>query len=207
MVMMNATAIQKSLPASDEARLIFDSRQGDPEAFNLLVLHYQDRIYNLAVRILGDEDVAGDVTQNTFMTAYLNLPRFRNGSFRSWLYRIATNACYDIHRFHHRHPVISIDDKDLAEEKLRPLDGFSSSRGLPEKEYERHEVEHIIQQALVKLDIDHRTVVILVDQQELDYKETACILGLPIGTVKSRLARGRQYLRKLLLESLSLIYD
>ena len=193
--------IQEGSSISDEAGLILASRQGDQKAFNQLVLHYQDRIYNLAVRILGDEDSAGDITQNTFLTAYLKLAGFRNGSFRSWLYRIATNACYDVHRLHKRHPVLSIDDKELAEEKLFPLDDYSVASGLPEREFEKRELEQIIQHALNQLDIRQRTLVVLVDQQELDYKEAAKILGIPVGTVKSRLARARLRLRQLLSHS------
>jgi RNA polymerase sigma-70 factor (ECF subfamily) len=169
-----------------ESELILAARKGDLDAFNQLVLRYQDRIYNLAVRILGDEDDAGDITQNTFLTAYLNLPRFRNDSFRSWLYRIATNACYDIFRQHKRHPVMSMENEDLVDEKLFPLDNFSSSNMMPEAEFDRHELEEVVQHALIQLDMDQRTVVILVDQQQFDYREAAQVLGIPIGTVKSR---------------------
>jgi len=186
----------------NESELILAARKGDVDAFKQLVLRYQDRIYNLAVRILGDEDDAGDIMQNTFLTAYLNLPRFRNGSFLSWLFRIATNSCYDIFRQHKRHPVMSMEDKDLGEEKLVPLDNISSSNMIPEVEYERHEFEEVVQHALNQLDIDQRVVVILVDQQEFDYQEAAQILRIPVGTVKSRLARARLRLRQLLNSTL-----
>lgn len=196
---MASTVLNKQVSAwSDEAGLISASRLGDQQAFNQLVLAYQDRIYNLAVRILGDVETAGDVTQHTFITAYLNLPRFRNGSFRSWLYRIATNACYDIYRQHKRHHVLSIDHDQLAEEKLLPLENTSYASDLPELEAERKELGRIILYALSQLDMDQRSVLILVDQQELDYREAAQILGVPMGTVKSRLARARLHLRQLL---------
>jgi RNA polymerase sigma factor (sigma-70 family) len=195
-------AVQDNSASSNEASLIFDARQGDLVAFNQLVLSYQDRVYNLAARILGDEDSAEDITQTTFLTAYLNLPRFRNGSFRSWLFRIATNACYDAFRRSKRHPVFSIEENELVEEKLSPLDDFSSSAPLPEVELERHELAHFVQQALNHLDLEQRAVVILVDQQEFDYQQAAQILGIPVGTVKSRLARARLRLRQLLRDSL-----
>jgi RNA polymerase sigma-70 factor (ECF subfamily) len=201
MATTNYTAFQAGLPGSDEAGLIFNAKKGDLEAFNQLVLSYQDRIYNLTLRILGDEDAAGDITQNTFLTAYLNLPRFRGGSFRSWLYRIATNACYDVYRQHKRYPVLSIESEVLAEERLSPLYDFSGYSILPETEVERHELEQVIQQALNQLDADQRTVVVLVDQQDFDYRETAQILGIPIGTVKSRLSRARLRLHQLLSNS------
>ncbi len=195
---------QERVTSSNEATLISNARQGNLQAFNQLVLNYQDRIYNLAARILADEDLAGDITQNTFLTAYLNLARFRGGSFRSWLFRIATNACYDVHRRRKRHPILSIDQTDLAEEKLSPLDDFSSSGSMPEIEYERHELARLVQKALNRLEVDHRTIVILVDQQGLDYNEAAQILGIPVGTVKSRLARARLRLHQILSPSMEL---
>ncbi len=193
---------QESSAGSNEASLISDARQGDMQAFNQLVLSYQDRIYNLAARILGDGDLADDITQNTFLTAYLNLPRFRNGSFRSWLYRIATNACYDVYRQHKRHPVFSIDHEDYTEEKFLPLDEFPSSTMLPEVELDRHELERTVQAALNHLEVDQRTVVVLVDLQGFDYQEAAHAMGIPVGTVKSRLARGRVRLHQLLSHAL-----
>lgn len=187
--------------ALDEVDLILAAQKGDLQAFNQLVLSYQDKIYNLAARILGDEDLAADITQNTFLTAYINMPRFRNGSFRSWLYRIATNACYDEFRRHKRYPVFSIEDEIAAEEKLSPLYDSSATSDLPETELERQEVELVVRQALNKLDVDQRAVVVLVDQQDLDYQQAAEVLAIPIGTLKSRLSRARQQLRDTLSNS------
>ncbi len=200
--MTSYAAFQKSLNSPNETALILSARQGDLDAFNQLVLVYQDRIYNLALRILGDDYAAEDITQNTFLTAYLNLPRFRNGSFRSWLYRIATNACYDVYRRHKRHPVMSMENEELAEEKISPLDEFSNFGWLPEIELERHELARTVQRALNQLDMDQRAVVILVDQQDFDYLEAAQVLGIPVGTVKSRLARARMRLHQILSVSL-----
>ncbi len=197
MITMVAAARQ-SLIDNKEADLVRVAQKGDSEAFNQLVLSYQDRVFSLAARILGDEDVADDVTQNTFLSAFLNLPRFRNGSFRSWLFRIATNLCYDVHRRHKRHPVLSIEDKDLAEEKLLPLYDFSGSSVFPETAVEGLELKRAVQHAINQLDEDQRTVVVLVDIQEFDYQETAQILGIPMGTVKSRLSRARLRLTQLL---------
>jgi RNA polymerase sigma-70 factor (ECF subfamily) len=177
------------------------AQKGDLQVFNQLVLSYQEKIYNLAARILGDEDLAADITQNTFLTAYINMPRFRNGSFRSWLYRIATNACYDEFRRHKRYPVFSIEDEIAAEEKLSPLYDSSATSDLPETELERQEVELVVRQALNKLDVDQRAVVVLVDQQDLDYQQAAEVLAIPIGTLKSRLSRARQQLRDTLSNS------
>ena len=188
----------KRLVGFDEASLILASRKGDLDAFNQLVLNYQSMIYNLAERILGDSDAADDITQDTFLTAYLNLPRFRNGSFRSWLYRIATNACYDVHRQHKRHPVFSIEKEIIEDQKLKPVFNTPGSSSLPEVEFDRHELSRIIQQALNQLEVDQRMVISLVDLQDFDYQEAAQILAIPVGTVKSRLARARLRLRHLL---------
>ena len=192
------TGTHETIISLNEADLVLAAQKGDLEAFNQLVLSYQDRIFNLAARILGDNDLAEDITQNTFLTAYLNLPRFRNGSFRSWLYRIATNLCYDVHRRHKRYPVLSLENEVLAEERISPLHNFSGSSIMPEMEVERRELEQVIQQALNRLDADQRTIIVLIDQQDFDYAEAAQILRIPIGTVKSRLARARLRLRQLL---------
>jgi RNA polymerase sigma-70 factor, ECF subfamily len=197
MVTRYATTLESSI-GLNEADLVRVAQKGDVEAFNQLVRFYQDRIFSLAARILGDEDSAEDITQNTFLTAYLNLPRFRNGSFRSWIYRIATNACYDELRRHKRYPVLSLEHEDDAEERLLPLYDFQGRGILPEKEAERHELEQAIQMALSQLDVDRRAAVVLVDLQELTYQEAAQVLGIPVGTVKSRLARGRLGLSQLL---------
>jgi RNA polymerase sigma factor (sigma-70 family) len=198
MVTKEYVAIKEGVTKSGETNLIASARQGDLESFNNLVLRYQDRIFNLAVRILSDEDLADDVTQTTFLAAYKNLAGFRNGSFQSWLYRIATNACYDQFRQQKRHPVTSIQDQELGEEKYFPLVDYSSHSTMPEKELERHEMEKVVEHALDQLKIDLRNVVVLVDMQEVDYQEAAKILRIPVGTVKSRLSRGRQRLRQLL---------
>jgi len=190
-----------SLIGLNEAGLVLDAQKGDLEAFNQLVILYQDRIYNLALRIVGDEYLAEDITQNTFLAAYRNLPGFRNGSFRSWLYRIATNACYDELRRRKKHPVLSLEYEDRTEERLLPPYDFPGPMSLPGKEYERLELEQVIQQALNQLDADQRAVVVLVDLQGFDYMESAQVLGIPIGTVKSRLARARLRLRHLLLRT------
>jgi len=183
---------------NNESDLVMAAERGSVEAFNQLVLCHQDRIFNLALRILGDEDTAEDITQNTFMNAYLNLSRFRHGSFHGWLYRIATNACYDEYRQQKSRPMLPINNKDQAEERMLPFEQFSGTAALPELEVERHEQERVIQSALNGLDPDQRTVIVLVDQQDLDYKEAAQILGIPLGTVKSRLARGRLRLHQIL---------
>ena len=192
------TTTWASLIGLNEIGLVLAAQKGDLEAFNQLVILYQDRIYNLALRILGDEYLTEDITQNTFLIAYRSLPGFRNGSFRSWLYRITVNACYDELRRRKKHPVLSLEDEDRTEERLLPLYDFPTPISSPGEEYERLELEEVVQQALSWLDAGQRAVVVLVDLQGFDYIEAAQVLGIPIGTVKSRLARARLRLRHLL---------
>ena len=206
-MMTNYADTRESSISMIEANLILAAQKGDLEAFNQLVLFYQDRIFAMAQKILGDGNLAEDITQNAFLTAYLNLPRFRNGSFRSWLYRIAINACYDELRWHKRHPVLSLENEDEAEELLMPLNDLRGSSLLPEKVVEKRELEQFIQQALNRLDADQRAVVVLVDLQDFDYQEAAQILGVPMGTIKSRLVRARLKLRHMLVNPFGLPAD
>ena len=148
--------------------------------------------------MLWMEPTIFSAAQNAFISAYRNLSSFRNGSFRSWLYRIATNLCYDEIRRRKRHPLLSLEYEDNEEERLFPAFDLPDPRILPEKEYERRELKQAVQRAIDKLDPDQRAVVVLVDLQDFDYQEAAQILGIPIGTVRSRLARARLRLRSLL---------
>jgi RNA polymerase sigma-70 factor, ECF subfamily len=198
---MKYPMIRENITGLNETNLVSTAQKGDLEAFNQMVLFYQDRIFSLALRILGDEDSAEDITQNTFLTAYLKLHQFRNGSFCSWLYRIATNACIDEIRRHKSHPILPLEYDDDVEEKLFPVMDFPDPGILPEIEVEKHELEQVVQKAINRLDEDQRVVVVLVDLQERDYQETAQILGIPLGTVKSRLARARLRLHNLLKDS------
>lgn len=197
-MLMNYAAAQDSFRGLSEANLVLTAQKGDLEAFNQLVVLYQERIFNLALRILGDEDSADDIAQHTFLAAYRSLPGFRRGSFRGWLYRIATNACYDELRWRKKHPIQLLECEDGEEARLSPPSDFPNSSYLPEKEYERRELEQVIQRALNQLNADQRAVVVLVDLQGFGYEEAAQILGVSMGTLKSRLVRARLQLRYLL---------
>ena len=185
---------QISLGGLNDSDLVWSAQQGDLEAFNQIVLGYQDRIFTLALRLLGDEDSAEDITQNTFLAAYHSLPHFRNGSLRSWLYRIATNASYDEIRSRKRHPILPLEDEESKVERFMRPDDCPGSCISPEEAYERCELEQEIQEGLNQLAENRRVVVILVDLQGLDYLEAAQILKVSVGTVKSRLARARAQL-------------
>src|SRR3989304_6060749 len=183
----------------DEAALIADARRGDVDAFNRLLLPHQSKAYNLAYRITGDGESAADATQEALLSAYRNLRGYRGGSFRAWLLRIVTNACYDELRRRKRRPAESLEaleEDSLAGESLGAPDIFDSTDDGPEASAERAEVTRAIERCLQRLPEEFRTAVILADILALDYVEVAGAMGSPIGTVRSRLARARGRLRE-----------
>ena len=170
--------------------------------FNNLVLDHQDAVYNFAFYLLGDPDLAEDVTQKAFLNAYLSYDTFHGPSVRSWLLKIVKNAAYDELRRIQRHPALSIEDMESDETSGSEWDLLSSGGPTPEQEILDRERADMIQDALARLGEAFRMVIVLVDIQELDYQEAAQVLGVPVGTVKSRLARARQQFR-VALESLN----
>jgi len=182
------------VPRSDEDRLIERAHAGEVEAFNDLVTRYQDSVYHLAFRILGDEAAASDATQEAFIAAYRRLHTFRTGSFKSWLYRIVTNKCYDALRAHRRRLTVPIDEltDDQGESFHSPLVAHHDG---PEATVQRRELTALLQRHIASLPIDQRTVLVLSDVHGLSYGEIAAITRLRLGTVKSRLSRGRARLR------------
>lgn len=179
----------------DEPALIKDAQSGNLEAFNHLVLAYQDQVFNTAVRILGDDDLAADATQEAFISAFKSINAYRGGSFRSWLLRTVTNACLDELRRVKRHPSTPLepDNEDgLENESPRWLADPAPS---PEEKINQEELEHAIQHCLENLPSDFRAVVVLADIQGLNYDEVAAAVRKPVGTIKSRLARARMRLR------------
>ncbi len=179
----------------DEPALIRAAQRGDLEAFNRLVLAYQDALYNAALRILGDEDLAADATQEAFLSAFRALNAYRGGSFKAWLLRTVTNACYDELRRRKRRPTTPLEPENEAGEEVEAPRWLADPSASPEDELIRAELEHAIQHCLDALPIEFRTVVVLTDIQGLDYKDAARAARLPLGTIKSRLARARLRLR------------
>ena len=180
----------------DEAALIRAAQRGNMDAFNELVLTYQHRVYNLAYRILGDPASASDATQETFIAAYQKIATFRGGSFRSWLLRIVANRCYDELRRRKRRPITSWEEFGDVDAEANPalINGGES----PEESVERGELARLLQAAISSLPADQRVVLVLSDVEGMNYAEIAETVGIPVGTVKSRLARARAKLRDLL---------
>jgi RNA polymerase sigma-70 factor (ECF subfamily) len=181
----------------DEAQLIGVAKQGDLLAFNRLITTYQNRLFNVAYRIMGDPDDAADATQDALISAFRKLKSYRGGSFRAWLMRIVTNACYDELRRRKRRPAVSMDD--LGEETLETDDAgdavLRAPQDGPEAEAMRSELAHAIQDCLDRLPDEFRVVAVLADVQGYEYREVAEVVGKPLGTIKSRLARARARLR------------
>ena len=182
----------------DETVLIHDAQRGDLEAFNQLVLAYQDIVFNTALRIMDDEDQAADATQNAFLSAFRGINSFRGGSFRAWLLRTVTNACYDEFRRKKRRPTTPLEPETDDGEEIETPRWLTDPTDSPEEQLEKAELEHAIEHCLRALPTDFRTVVVLADIQGLDYSEVAKAVNRPLGTIKSRLARARLRLRECL---------
>ena len=184
----------------DEESLIREAKRGDLDAFNRLVIEYQSRAFNLAFRFMGDPASAADVTQDAFISAFRGIGKFRGGSFRSWLLRIVVNGCYDELRRRKRRPSASLDEYSDDGDRLLVEAGtsFSHETEKPEQEAERSEVRAAIEKCLEELPPEFKVVALLVDVQGYDYREAAQMIGKPVGTVKSRLARARGRLRECL---------
>lgn len=211
-----ATSRAQTPEPPDETALIRAALSGTPqrriESFNRLVEWYQDAVYTLAYRILGEPARAADATQEAFITAYRRLETYRGGSFRAWLMRITANQCYDILRRERRRAEIAFDDLAGADSD----DGASlpDNAESPEDAAQRAELHRAIQDCINALSTDQRMVLVLSDIEGLDYAAIAETVSAQLGTVKSRLSRARasvrdclQAVRELLPPEFRLISD
>jgi RNA polymerase sigma-70 factor (ECF subfamily) len=185
----------------DDSALATRARTGDLAAFNALVETHQDAVYGLCLRMLASSHAAEDVTQDVFLAAYRRIDSYRGGVFRAWLLRIAANACTDELRRRRRRPQVSLDE---ATGDGSPLDLPDESES-PEESVLRGELSRYIQAGLMALPPDQRAAVVLCDVQGLSYEEVSAALHVSLGTVKSRLSRGRARLRDLLLRQRELL--
>lgn len=178
----------------DDLSLIDRFKAGDISAFEEILLRHQDKIYNLCRRMLGDAHDAEDAAQDVFLKAYQNLNKFEpEASLHTWLYRIAVNTCIDYRRnpFFESLFKSSREGDEFVED--RPVDSPS-----PERLYESKQISKAIQLALGRLSPKLRIVIILREIECLSYEEIAEVLDISIGTVKSRISRAREELKKLL---------
>jgi RNA polymerase sigma-70 factor (ECF subfamily) len=179
----------------DDEALLDRARRGDREAFTDLVVRHQDELYTMALRYTGRPSDAADVVQETFLRAFLNVPKLRGASIRPWLHRVALNAARDLHRRNARRPADPMED---AEGKVLELPDPGAG---PEVRAENRERAGAIRSALLELPDEFRSAVVLRDVSDLTYEEIAETLRLPLGTVKSRISRGRTLLAAALRRS------
>lgn len=180
----------------DELQLVRSAQKGDLDAFNQLIISYQELTYNIAYRMLSDQYSAEDATQKAFISAYRSLRSYRGGSFRAWLLRIVTNKCYDELRHRKRHPTTNLEPTNsTSEEVIESPHWLADNNPTPEQALERVDLERAVQYCINQLPDNFRIVVIMVDLQNFNYKEVSQVTGNPLGTVKSRLARARMRLR------------
>lgn len=176
---------------ADDANLLERAAAGDLEAFNQLVLRHQNLAYSHAFAMLGNRAQAEDATQESFVKAFQALHTFRGASFRAWLLKIVTNSAYDVLRRSHRHPTQPLLPEDENGEEVESAAWLADSASDVQEVVERQELSKQIYQALGELPEAFRSVLTLIDVNEMDYTEAAEALNIPLGTVKSRLARAR----------------
>ena len=177
----------------NEKALIQRAQKGNHDAFAALVDEHQRYVYNLALRVVKDENEAPDLTQETFVRAWTALPNFKGQSqFRTWLYRIVTNLCYN------RLPNLRRSLNDLGDDVMEdiPETNFNS----PASEFESNETRQHLKEAIQGLDANYQLLITLRYQNELSYEEIASTLNLPLGTVKTGIFRAKEQLRKSLVQ-------
>lgn len=187
----------------DDQALAAAAQQGDLNAFNQLVIHYQKLAYHVAYRILSDADAAADATQDAFLRAYKAIGQYRGGSFKAWILRIVTNTCYDQLRAKQRRPTSSLDALLVTEPSPGP--SFVDQAESPEAYAERQELSRTIQTGINALPPDQRVALTLCDVAGMNYQEIAEVTRVSLGTVKSRISRARTKLRDYLLTQQELL--
>jgi len=181
-----------TLVEQNDADLVRQTLCGNTSAYNGLVMRYQRQVYNLAYRMLGNAEDAGDLVQETFLRAYGALASFRqDASFLTWLYKIASNLCIDQLRSRKARSALSLD-VELEEGREPAADSRNSS---PEELAIRDSVQDVVQRAIVNLPEKYRVVVVMRHLQDMSVEEIANVLDMPTGTVKTHLFRAREMLR------------
>ena len=196
---LRATTVTDDPVQRRDLLLLERAREGDLNAFNDLVVCYQDMLFALVVRMVPDRDQASDAVQEAFFSAYRNMDGFRGGSVKSWLSRIAINAAMDTQRLRKRRP--SEPYPELEDETWQPPADASADPVTSSLTSERHRV---LNAALAKITDDQRTAIVLYDVEGYDYAEIADMTGVSVGTVKSRIHRGRLALRGLLADRMDM---
>ena len=179
----------------DESDLVTLAQQGGLEAFNILILRYQDFLFRLALRTINDEDRAADAVQEACLKAFEKLATFQGESLRNWLGRIVMNACYDEMRRIYRRPIWSLTSSFHEKDEPESAHWLADNSANPELQLEITELDRTIQTCLTTLPAHSRAILMLIDMEELSYRDAAQLLEIPVGTIKSRLARARAQMR------------
>lgn len=166
------------------------------DAFNALALSHQDMLYRIALRIVHDECIAEDALQEAMIHAFRHIRSFRGGNFKSWLARVTVNASYDELRRGKRHLGLPLEQFTSEGEEIESPDWMRDTGPGPEERAETSELRRALNQCIRSLVPDYRLMVILVDMEGMSYEEAAMVARVPVGTVKSRLARARTQIRK-----------
>lgn len=169
----------------DDRDLVVRARQGDREAFSQLIMQYQVPLYNMALRMVGSREDAADITQEGFLRAWEKIRTLRDAPFKSWIFQITVNLCYDHFRRGRRYGVMP------DEEQGGKIVGLGIALPDPQERAEANERAQVVRECIEALDHDMRTALVLRDINGMTYDEIAGILGVPLGTVKSRIARAR----------------
>lgn len=188
-----------------DGRLVLLAKDGNLDAFNSVVERYQGAVYSLCYRLLGQREAAEDAAQEAFLSAYRALPRFEGGNLRSWLLRIAANESKDeLRRRRRRQPALSLDDG--GEDGGESIDMPDHSAGA-ELLLLRHEMGEKLEELLLLIPFEQRQAILLVDLYDFQYDEVAALTATSVGTIKSRIHRGRERLRRLLADRRELFGD
>lgn len=168
---------------------------GDQNAFAEIVELYQDKLYRVCYRMLGNKHEAEDIAQEAFVRAFINIHTFDiNRKFSTWLYRIGTNLCID--RIRKKKPDYYLDADIAGTDGLNMYSQIASTTELPEEEVVKMEMQERVQYEITRLPDKYRAVIILKYMEDLPLQEISEILDMPLGTVKTRIHRGREALRK-----------
>lgn len=186
---------------NEEKELIVHIKQGDIHAFEILITKYEKQIYNLCKHMLLDEGMAEDAVQEICVKIWKEISRFEEkAKFSTWVYRISVNQCIDIIRKIKRKNETSLVKENKLENEEWQME-IEDQDGNIEEKMESYELKKILEEALSQLKPQYRAICILRDINDYSYEEIASILGISIGTVKSRISRARQALKKILLQS------
>jgi RNA polymerase sigma-70 factor (ECF subfamily) len=202
--MANSSVANSAQPNDDELA-IARTLKGDFNAFNELVLKYQQLAYSVAYRMLQARESASDAVQESFLKAFSALPSFRGGSFKSWLIRIVVNTCYDSLRLDRRLPTEGIREVPTYDDNESAFHPLIDKDETPQAFVERMELSAQIELGLRSLPAEQRLVLALCDIHGYSYDEISEITAIPMGTVKSRISRARLKLREFLLQQPELL--